>query len=88
MSSLDQPAPGAEGAEVQGRSLPPRPSVGMGSHLKLLGTELTNQRPSERSENLIDKPGFRLSYLGQGCESTGVHGSWELEPWDCGMIPG
>ena len=52
-----------------------------GSHLKLLGSELTNLWPSEQSENHTDKPGCRLSYLGQGCESTGVHGSWELEPW-------
>ena len=49
--------------------------------MKLLGSEPTNLRPSERSENHIEKPCCRLSYLGQGCKSTGVHGSWKLEPW-------
>ena len=68
------------------RSPTPWPSTG--SHLKLLGSERTNLWPSERSENLIDKPCCCLSYLGQGCKSTGVHGSWELEPWDCRMISG
>ena len=46
-----------------------------------LGRELTNLWLSERSENHIDKPCCSLSYLRQGCKSTGVHRSWELEPW-------
>ena len=50
-------------------------------HLKQLGSELTNLSQSEQSENHIDKLCCSLSYLGQCCKSTGVHGSWELEPW-------
>ena len=53
-----------------------------GSHLKLLGSEPTNLWPSERSESQTDKPCCCISYLGQGCKSTGVHGSWELRPWE------
>ena len=53
-----------------------------GSHLKLLGSKPTNLWPSEWSESQIDKPCFCISYLGQGCKPTGVHGSWELEPWE------
>ena len=65
-----------------GESSPrPWPSTGMRSHLKLLGSEPTNLWPSEQSEKHSDKPCCCLSYLGQGCKSTGVHGSWELEPW-------
>ena len=63
------------------RSPHPWPSTGRGRHLKQLGSELTNLWQSERSENHIDKPCCSLSYLGQGCKSTGVYGSWELEPW-------
>ena len=73
---------GREGAEAQGRD--PRVHghpLGWGRHLKLLGSELTNLWQSEQSENHIDKPCCSLSYLGQGCKSTGAHGSWELEPW-------
>ena len=79
---VDQPLPGDKGAEAQGRD--PRVHgqlLGWGRHLKLLGSELTNLWQSEQSENHIDKPCCSVSYLGQGCKSTGVHGSWELEPW-------
>ena len=88
-SKWDQPAPGGEGAEAQGRDpcIHGHP-LGWGRHLKQLGSELTNLGQSEHSENHIDKPCCSLSYLWQSCKSTGVHGSWELEPWVCRMIPG
>ena len=79
---VEQLAPGGEGAEALGRD--PRIHghlLGQGRHLKQLGSELTNLWQSEQSKNHIDKPCCSLSYLGQGCKSTGVHGSWELEPW-------
>ena len=81
-SKWNQPAPGDDGAEVQGRDphIHGRP-LGRRRYLKQLGSELTNLGQSEWSENHIDKPCCSLSYLGQGCKSTGVHGSWELEPW-------
>ena len=63
-SKWDQPAPGGEGAEAQGRD--PRihgHPLGRGRHLKQLGSELTNLGQSEHSENHIDKPCCSLSYL-------------------------
>ena len=70
------------GPEAQGRD----PCVhgcplGWGTHLKQLRIELSNLWQSERIENHMGKPCCSLSYLGQSCKSTGVHGSWELEPW-------
>ena len=59
----------------------PRPSTGKGEEFEAVGNELTNLWQSEQSENHIDKPCHSLSYLGQGCKSTGVHRSWELELW-------
>ena len=85
---MEQLAPGGEGAEALGRD--PRIHghlLGQGRHLKQLGSELTTLRQSEWSENHIDKPCCSLSYLGQGCKSTGVHRSWELEPWRMGNDP-
>ena len=63
------------------RSPHPWPSTGMGKSFEAVGCELINLWLSEQSENQIDKPFCWLSYLGQGCKSTGVHRSCELEPW-------
>ena len=81
-SKQNQPAPRGEGVEAQGRDprVHGRP-LGRGRHLKKLGSDVTNLGQSERRENHIDKPCCSLSYLGQGCKSTGISGSWELEPW-------
>lgn len=70
------------------RSPRPWPFTGMMEAFEQLGSELTTLWQSEQSENHIDKPCCSLSYLGQACKSTGVHGSWELSHGDCGMIPG
>ena len=85
----DQPAPGDEGAEAQGRD--PRihgHPLGWGTHLKQLESELTNLWQSQQSENHTDKPCCNLAYLGHGSKSTGVQEAGSWTHGDCRMIPG
>ena len=62
--------------------------VGRESHLKQLGSELTNLWQPKWSENHIDKPCCSLSYLGQGCKSLVSTETGNWTHGDCRIIPG